>query len=119
MARRVQLVRLVSACLVLLASVVFCLEFSRFQLAALVTGAGYPVSRLPRACSFLAFSSHWLLCLPPLVLALGIHRLLRERAESARVEMVLQAAVLLAVALVLGCIVAWQAPYASLSLETF
>jgi hypothetical protein len=119
MARRVQLVRLVGACLALLASVVFCLEFSRFQLAALVTGAGYPVSRLPRACSFLAFSSHWLLFLPPLLLALGIHRLLRKRTESAGVEIVLQAAVLLAVVLALACVVAWQAPYASLSLETF
>lgn len=119
MTRRVQLVRLVGACLVLLVGVLFCLEFSRFQLAALAAGTGYPMARLPRACSFFAGSSHWLLLLPPLLLALGLRRLLRERAESVQVEVLQQAAVVLAVLLVLGCIVAWQVPYVTMSVETF
>lgn len=117
--RRVQLVRLVGGCLVLLTSVVFCLEFSRFQVAGLVSGAGYPLSRLPRSCTLFALYSQWLLLLPPLLLAIGIHRLLRERTESVRVEIVQQVALLLAAVLVLTCIVAWQVPYASLSVETF
>lgn len=119
MTRRVQLVRLVGACLVLLVGILFCLEFSRFQVAALAAAGSYPMSRLPRVCSLFAGSSHWLLFMPPLLLALGLRRLLRERSESVQVEVVQQVAVVLAVILVLGCIVAWQIPYAAMAMETF
>jgi hypothetical protein len=117
--RQVQLVRLVGACLVLLSSIAFCLEFSRFQIAGLVSGAGYPMARLPRACTLFALHSQWLLLLPPVLLAIGIRRLLRERTESVQVEIVNQIALLLAAILFLTCIVAWQLPYASMSVETF
>lgn len=118
MTRQVQLVRLVGACLLLVAAVVFCIEFSAAQVAGLA-GAGLGLSRLPGACRFFATSAHWLLLAPPLLLALGLHRLLRQRAESVATEMVQQLALLLAAVLVLACVLAWQAPYAAMAVETF
>jgi hypothetical protein len=109
--RRIQLIRLVGACLGLLAAVVFCHRFSSYQMQNFVLGAGVPVSHLPTMCSWFAFHSFWLLLLPPLVLLVGARRLIRERAASTYVEVLLLVTVLLAVVMVLGCILAWQVPY--------
>jgi len=118
MTRQVQLVRLVGACLLLVGAVIFCIEFSASQMAGLA-GAGLGVSRLPAACRFFATSSHWLLLAPPVLLAFGLQRLLRERAESVATEVVQQLAMVLAAALVLTCVLSWQAPYAAMAVETF
>lgn len=118
MSRQLQLVRLVGACLILLAAVVFCIEFSGYQVAALA-GVGIGGLRLPAICRFFAGTSHWILLAPPLLLAIGLQRLLRERTESVGAEIVQQLAVVLAVILILGCIVAWQIPYAASAVGTF
>ena len=118
MTRQVQLVRLVGACLILLVGVVFCIEFSGYQVAGLA-GVGFQDARLPAACRFFARSAHWLLLAPPLLLAIGLHRLLRDRVASVSAEIAQQIALLLAALLVLACILAWQAPYAAMAVETF
>ncbi len=110
--RKLQLVRLVGACLGLLFGVVFCHQFSGFQLQNFVYGAGISASQLPPACRWFAFQSPWLLILPPVILLVGSRRLLRERTPSVYLEVLQMVTVLLAVVLVLGCILAWQVPYA-------
>ena len=109
--RRVQLVRLVGSSLGLLVGIVFCHQFSTFQIHGFVYGAGIPVSHLPALCRWYAFLSIWLMVLPPAVLWIGSRRLLRESAQSAAVEMWTQLTILLTVVLVLGCILTWQLPY--------
>jgi len=110
-ARRIQLVRLVGSCLALLISVVFCHQFSNFQLHNFVYGAGIPVSHLPVSCRWLAVYSSWLLVLPPAFLLVGTRRLLREPTASVTVELLQLVTLLLALALVVGCILIWQVPY--------
>ncbi len=111
-ARRLQLVRLVGSCLALLFGVVFCHQFSTYQIQNFVYGAGIPVSHLPALCRWFAFFSTWILLLPPAILWMGTRRLLRSPTSSPSVEMLNQITVLLTVVLVLGCILAWQVPYA-------
>jgi len=110
-ARRIQLVRLVGSCLALLIAVVFCHQFSNFQLHNFVFGAGFPLSHLPLSCRLLAVYSSWLLVLPPVILMVGTRRLLRERTASVTVEMLQLVTLLLALTLVVGCILLWQIPY--------
>jgi hypothetical protein len=109
--RTIQLVRLVGACLALLAAVVFCHRFSGFQLQNFVFQAGIPASHLPPMCRLFAFHSPWMMLLSPLVLAVGARRLIRERTASVYVEVLLMVTVILAIVVVLGCILAWQVPY--------
>lgn len=111
-ARRLQLVRLVGSCLGLLIGVVFCHQFSTYQIQNFVYGAGIPASHLPAVCRWLATSSTWLLLLPPAILWVGTRRLLKSPTQSPVVELFNQLTLLLTVTLVLGCILAWQVPYA-------
>lgn len=111
-ARRLQLVRLVGSCLGLLIGVVFCHQFSTYQIQNFVYGAGIPASHLPAMCRWFATSSTWLLLLPPAILWVGTRRLLKSQTQSPAVELFNQLTLLLTVTLVLGCILAWQVPYA-------
>ncbi len=111
-ARRLQLVRLVGSCLGLLVGVVFCHQFSTYQIQNFVFGAGVPASNLPAVCRWFATFSTWLLLLPPAILLVATRRLLRSPNQSPVVELLIQLTVLLTVVLVLGCILAWQMPYA-------
>lgn len=110
--RKRQLVRLMGACLALLFAVVFGHQFSAFQIQNFVYGAGIPASHLPPTCRWFAFHSAWLMVLPPAILLIGTRRLLRERSASVYVEVLVMATALLALAVVLGCILSWQVPYA-------
>ena len=110
--RKRQLVKLVGACLGLLFGVVFCHQFSAYQVQNFFYGAGIPASHLPAICRWFAFQTTWLLVLPPAILLVGTRRLLRERTASVYLEVLQLVTVLLAVVLVLGCILAWQVPYA-------
>lgn len=110
--RKLQLIRLMGACLALLVGVVFCHQFSGFQLQNFVYGAGIAASQLPAVCRWFAFQSTWLLILPPVILLVGTRRLLREPNPSAYVEVLQMVTILLTVVAVLGCILAWQVPYA-------
>ena len=117
--RKRQLVKLVGACLGLLFGIVFCHQFSGYQVQNFFHGAGIPASHLPAICRWFAFQSTWLLVLPPVILLVGTRRLLRERTASVELDVLHLATVLLAVVLVLGCILAWQAPYAAPVGEAF
>jgi hypothetical protein len=118
-ARRIQLVRLVGTCLALLVSVVFCQQFSSYQLHNFLYGGGFPPSHIPLSCRWLAAYSSWLLVLPPIILVVGARRLVRERTVSVTVEVLQVATLLLALALVVGCILIWQVPYLVPSGEYF
>ena len=109
--RKLQLVRLLGACLVLLTGVVFGHQFSGYQLHNFMYGAGVPPSHLPQLCRWFAFYSQWLMLMPPAILLVGTRRLLRDRVPSASVEVLVMATLLLTVVLVLGCLLAWQVPY--------
>jgi hypothetical protein len=111
MTRKTQLVRLVGACLCLLLGVVFCHQFSWFQLGAFVYGAGFEPEDLPLVCLWFARYSVVLLALPPLILWLGLSRLMRSAKISTAVEVLSQLALVTALALVVACIIAWQLPY--------
>jgi hypothetical protein len=117
--RRIQLVRLIGSCLVLLAAVFFSHEFSTMQLDAFVYGAGYPIDDLPSVCIWFARYSTWALLLPPVFAWAGIRRLVRDRHPSTAVELLSQVTLLLALGLVLGCILAWQLPYVIFEGESF
>ena len=103
--------RLIGSCLALLASVFFSHQFSSLQLDAFVNGVGYPVHALPRLSVWFASYSGWAILLPPVIAWAGIRRLISERNGSTAVELLSQAALLLALIVALGCILAWQLPY--------
>jgi hypothetical protein len=111
MSRRPQLIRLVGSCLCLLVSGVFCQQFSDSQYRGLVFVAGIPSQELPALCMWLTRYSPIFLVLPPVVLFVGVIRLLRRREESAVVELLSQGVLVLSLILVVMCILAWQAPY--------
>lgn len=112
MNRRLQLIRLVGSSLCLLASILFCRQFSAFQFDALVFGAGVPPHRLPAACLWLTHYSPMLMVLPLAMLWVGAARLIRNPVESALAELLAQVALVLAFILLTVCILAWQVPYA-------
>ncbi len=112
MSRRPQLIRLVGSCLCLLASAVFCHSFSGSQYHALVFGAGLAPQELPFVCVWLARYSAVLIGLPLVFVWFGMSRLLRSQGPSAVVELIAQTALVLALLLLIGCILAWQVPYA-------
>lgn len=119
MSRRAQLVRLVGSNLSLLVSAVFCQQFSSFQFDSLVHGAGFPPQELPSICLWLVRYSPALLALPLLFLGIGVTGLLKRDRPSGRVELVAQTALVLALVIVVGCILVWQQPYASVPGESF
>jgi ABC-type multidrug transport system permease subunit len=111
MNRRIQLTRLTGSSLLLLIAGYFSHQFSRFQLTGFVNLGGYRVHDLPAVCLFFARFSVFALLLSPLVFGFGVWLLSRQESPSARVECVSVAAVLLAMLLVAGCLLAWQLPY--------
>jgi len=111
MSRRPQLIRLAGSCLCLLASVFFCHRFSAFQYDALVFGAGFEPRDLPTMCIWFVRYSPLLLAMPIVILWIGATRLVRRPQEDGLVELLAQLALVTAVLLLIGCILAWQVPY--------
>jgi hypothetical protein len=113
MSRKPQLIRLAGSCVCLLASVFFCHRFSGYQYDALVFGAGFEPRDLPFLCIWFARYSPLLLAMPIVILWIGATRLVRRPKEGGLVELLAQIALVTALLLLIGCILAWQVPYAA------
>jgi len=113
MSRKIQLIRLVGSCLCVLLSSVFCQQFSEFQYRAVVFIGGVPPESLPNMCIWFTRLSPLLLAIPPVALLVGATRLLSQREPSPLVELLSQAMLVLSLALIVVCILVWQAPYAT------
>lgn len=113
MSRRPQLIRLVGSCICLVVSSVFCQQFSEHQYRALVVVAGVEPQSLPDLCILLTRYAPLLLVIAPVVLLVGVTRLLRHRDESSTVELLSQGAFVLSLVLIVLCILVWQAPYSA------
>lgn len=111
MTRRVQLIRLVGSCLILLIGVVFCQLYSASQMNFLVHSAGLTGAELPAPCLFFSRYSMWLAVLPMVLFAGGVYRLLhKQTSPSSTAEVLSQLALVLAFVLVVTCILAWRLP---------
>ncbi|MCP4896127.1 MAG: hypothetical protein GY906_04050, partial [bacterium] len=83
----------------------------RMQLQAFTGLAGYGVAELPLICVYFARFSAFGLLLGPAVFGLGFVFLSRDPSPSVKAELVSTLALVFALAVVVGCLLAWQLPY--------